>query len=458
MTTLAQEIARFVAGLEISQVPQDVVEKLRGCVLNGFGIAMGSYQTPYHGVAAQAAIAMDGEQANGATLLLSGKKTSVGGAAIANGALFHGRGQEDTCGTVHLGAVVIPLLTAMTEARNYPLERFLPSLLAGYEVAGLFDKEYGVKTAPAGLRASPLYGTLGAAAAAGKMMGLNEDQLAAALANAASFTGGILQSFTDGTDEWRYQVGVAARNGLTAAELAKAGSVSAMGALEGKAGFVRAYARVAPEPAKLLDRLGKEWSALRVTYKPFPVCAFNQTPVTAGLALREKLGGQGIRAVRVRMNPYETGYAGMTEKGPFTTISGTLMSIPFCIAVTILHGAPDMRRMTTYDDPAINGLVEKIALVSDEAVPNLSAVIEVDTADGKTITHEQRMTFKDYAYDWNGVSQLMRRIGAQEGIAPEIYDRLEAFARGLPPGGSGVGGIKAVVDLFTQLPRVRDAA
>ena len=49
---------------------------------------------------------------------------------------------------------------------------------------------------------------------------------AAALANAASFAGGILQSFADGTDEWRYQVGYAGLNGLIAAQLAADGSVS----------------------------------------------------------------------------------------------------------------------------------------------------------------------------------------------------------------------------------------
>ena len=46
MTSLAQDIARFVAGLDIDRVPPEVVEKLRGCILNGFGVAMGSYQTP----------------------------------------------------------------------------------------------------------------------------------------------------------------------------------------------------------------------------------------------------------------------------------------------------------------------------------------------------------------------------------------------------------------------------
>ena len=79
--------------------------------------------------------------------------------------------------------------------------------------------------------------------------------------------------------------------------------------------------------------------------------------------------------------------------------------------------------------------------------------IEVDLADGTTIRHDQRMTFNDYAYDWNGVSQLMRRIGKEEGIASSVYDRLEAFVRGMPN-----GSIKTVIDLFTQLPRVRDAA
>src|SRR5690606_33916257 len=136
-------------------------------------------------------------------------------------------------------------------------------------------------------------------------------------------------------------------------------------ALEGKAGLVRSFARVECDVEQLASELGKTWFIHRVTFKPFPVCAFNQTPVTGALALREEIAGVDIRAVRVRMNPYECGYAGMDAKGPFSTISGTLMSIPFCIAVTLVHGIPDMRRMTTYDDPAVNGLVERIDLVPD---------------------------------------------------------------------------------------------
>ena len=92
----------------------------------------------------------------------------------------------------------------------------------------------------------------------------------------------------DGTDEWRYQVGVVARNGLVAAELARAGSVSAPHAFEGKSGFARAFAKVDLDRS-LAASLGQDWAILRVAFKPYPVCAFNQTPVTGALALREEL-------------------------------------------------------------------------------------------------------------------------------------------------------------------------
>ncbi|WP_431857616.1 MmgE/PrpD family protein [Azospirillum sp.] len=429
---LATTIARFVAALDTDSLPGAVVEKARVCLLNGYGIALGGHATPYAPVARTAALALHGERPDGATMLGDGRKTSVPGAALAGSALFHGRAQEDTCGAAHLGAIMIPMLTALMEAGRYPADRLLPALVAGYEVGGLFETAYAPKTTPAGLRASPLYGTLAAAAAAARLMGLDEDRIAAALANAASFAGGILQSFDDGTDEWRYQVGVAGVNGLTAAQLAAAGSVSAPHAFEGRTGFVRAFARVDCDVEALAARLGEAWSIHRVTFKPYPVCAFNQTPVTAALTLRETLAGRPLRSVRVRMNPYETGYAGMDAKGPFSTISGTLMSIPFCIALTLVHGVPSMKAMTTYDDDAVNRLVGRIDLVPDEGVQRLCCVIEATLEDGSALVQEQVMTTENYNFSWDEVEALVRRIGGETGVPADAYDRIAGFARGLP--------------------------
>lgn len=133
------------------------------------------------------------------------------------------------------------------------------------------------------------------------------------------------------------------------------------------------------------------------------------------------------------MNPYETGYAGMDAVGPFNSISGTLMSIPFCIATTLVHGVPDMARMTTYDDPKVADLIRRTTLVSDPAVPTLCAVIEAETASG-TVVREQRMTPADYSFSRDAVSEMLRRIGREQKVAPAAFDRIERFVDRLPDG------------------------
>lgn len=447
--TISRRLAEFVVHLDFPALPKAVQEKARVCLLNGYGIAMGCYNTPYAPVARKAALAMEGERAEGgATLLGDGRKTGISGALLANCALFHGRAQEDTCGAAHLGTIMIPLLTALAESRKLPAARLLPALVAGYEIGGLLEGHFGRHTTPSGFRASPLYGTIAAAAAAAKMMGLSEPQTAAALANAASFTGGVLQSFADGSDEWRYQVGVASHLGHVSAQLAAAGSVSAPHAFEGKAGMLTVFSKAAVDAPQWLSKLGKEWSIHRVTFKPYPVCAFNQTPVNAALEVRSKLEGRPLKAVRVYMNPFETGYAGMDAVGPFHSVSGTLMSIPFCIANTLLYGVPDMKRMTTYDDAAVQGLIDRVALLSTGDIPILSCKIEADLEDGSTLRHEQRMTTEDYNFDRGGVSQLIRRIGAEGKVPSAAYDRLEAFVEALPDADIG-----EVLACFAALPR-----
>jgi 2-methylcitrate dehydratase PrpD len=450
MTGLAHRIGTFVAGLETAKLPPEVTEKARVCLLNAYGIGLGSHDTPYAPVARAAALALDGERADGATMLGDGRKTTIGGACLANSALFHGRAQEDSSGAAHLGTVVVPLLTAMIEARRLALADLIPALVAAYEVGGLFERAYAIRTTPAGFRSTTTYGAIAAAAAASRLMRLDGERTGAAIANAVSFTGGVLQSFSDGTDEWRYQPGIVARNGLVAAELAKAGSVSAPHAFEGRNGLVRAFAREDCDVEGLAGTLGLDWLIHRVTFKPYPVCAFNQTPVTAALELRGRIARRAVRSARVRMNPYETGYAGMDSKGPFSTIGGTLMSIPFCIALTLLRGDPTMQAMTTYDDGAVNALVDRIDLISDEGVARLCCIIDVELEDGSTETIDKRVTTDDFNFDRAGVSALVRRIGREQGVPAEAYDLVERFADTLPDGEIGL-----VLSAFALCPSSR---
>ncbi|WP_337998286.1 MmgE/PrpD family protein [Oleispirillum naphthae] len=442
--TLSLRIADFIFGLDETNIPAAIAEKTQTCLLYGYGMGLNGNDTPYAPVARAAAMSMYGAHPAGATMLGDARKTSIAGACLAGSALLHGRAQEDTCGAAHFGTLLIPLLTSLLETRRYPLARLIPAMVAGYEAGGLLEKAYAGQSTPAGFRASAIYGTVAAAAAVGKMLHLDRDRLAAALANAVSFSGGVLQSFSEGTDEWRYQLGVVAAVGWTAAELAAAGSVSASHAFEGKSGFARAFARAECDVEGLARHLGEDWAMLRVTFKAYPVCAFNQTPVIAALALRERLNGGAPAAVRVRMNPYETHYAGMDAAGPFNSISGTLMSIPFCVATTLLYGVPDRKRMATYDDASLNDLIGRTKLISDPSVPTLSCIIEADTAGGGTCVQDQRMTAADLAYDHATVSKIVRRVGNEQGVPQEAFDRLDGFLAALPD-----TPIDAVLDAFS---------
>lgn len=74
------------------------------------------------------------------------------------------------------------------------------------------------------------------------------------------------------------------------------------------------------------------------------------------------------------------------------------MSIPCCIALTMLHGVPGLAAMTTYAAAEGNALTDRIGLVTDAPVPVLSYVIKVEAADGATLVQDQRMTVADFSY------------------------------------------------------------
>lgn len=118
--------------------------------------------------------------------------------------------------------------------------------------------------------------------------------------------------------------------------------------------------------------------------------------------------------------------------GPFNSISGTLMSIPFCIASTLLSGVPTMKSMTIYDDAGVNELVARTTLVPDDGVAMLCCIIDVELVDGTRFAEDTRMTTKDYDLDRAAVNALVRRLGDETGIPQKAYDHLNAFVEALP--------------------------
>lgn len=450
MTTLTDALAQFVASLSMDRIPEIVVERAKACLLYAYGIGLGSNDLTYAQVARRAAIAADGVCTTGATIFGDTQKTTVGGAALANATLFHGRNQEDTCGSTHTGVVVIPLLTALAEARLLPVDKLLPAVVAGYEVAGVLDDAYASKTTANAFRASPLFGVIGAAAAAAKLLELPWDRVAAALSNAAAFAGGTLQSQAGGSDEWKYQVGIAARTALVAVELARAGSDSAPLAFEGRAGYAKAFARAECDVPALAQKLGQHWFLTTVAFKPYPLPAWNQTPVDVALALRDRIARRQFTRIQVYMNPYEVAYPGKDSTGPFKNETEAKLSIAFAVGTAFAHGVPTLALLRDYKNAATQDVVNKIVVVPDADIPRLSCRIVVEHATGERVEHTERRSWSDYNYDCVQVSRLIRSVGAETGVPSAAFDLLDAFVQHLPDRAN----LSDVINAFSLMPKL----
>jgi hypothetical protein len=129
------------------------------------------------------------------------------------------------------------------------------------------------------------------------------------------------------------------------------------------------------------------------------------------------------------------------------------MSIPFCIASTLLRGVPTMKSMTTYDDAGVNELVARTTLVPDDGVAKLCSIIDVTLADGTLLAQDTRMTTKDYDFDRAAVNALVRRIGDETGIPQKAYDHLNTFVESLPGADLGL-----VLRAFAMIPGARAAS
>lgn len=425
--SVSQKLSNFVCNLKYEDIPANVLEKAKINFLHGLCVGLASVNLEFGKIALNAVLTTgEGEIPDGATLLMNGGKSTTMGAAFANGVLFHGRTQEDTHGTTHCGPTIIPPAMAVAETIGCDGKKFLTALVAGYEVAAAIGKNHTALSTPRGFRATSIYGIFGATAAVLKLLELSEDETVNALGYAASFAFGTTETFAAGTMEWRFEAGLAGRNGILAALLAKSGAVAASTAMEGKAGFFHAFTGSIENLEVVTEHLGLNWEILNVDLKPYPVCAFNQTPVTAMLKLVKEnniLPAQ-VEKITIKMTPYEVNYPGMSVKTSLRTIGGTLMSTPFCLALACAERDVTLAGLQKYDDPAINDLLEKVTMEADPERKPLCCRIDLVTVDGKVYTEEMNISPGMYRYTWEQDVALVKGMQGDMKISPEQLDSL----------------------------------
>jgi 2-methylcitrate dehydratase PrpD len=445
--SLNRELGEFAAGLEAAATPDAVRERARSCLVHGLVVGAASVQTGF-GDVAERALGPAGE--SGSRSLLSGCRYPPQIAAHINGTLLQARAQEDTHGTFHAGVVVLPAALAAAEAAGADGETLLTGVIAGYEVGIALARRYTELSTPPH-RATGVYGPVAAAAAAARIMGLDAERTAAALSIASAHAGGTTESFGAGTHEWHFQSGLAAASGVTAARLAAAGALGSDAAFEGGGGFLEAYPGTTEGAGEVAAGLGREWEILNVTFKPYPVCAFNQTPALLAARLHQSGGVDpaAVDSIRVEMNEREARYPGMDSRGPFDAVEQTLMSTQFSVATALVDGNVTFASLHEFAARPLIDVVAATELVPQGERAPKTAAIEVRMVDGSTAAlaiddpqsefswdakrvRENAAGLRDEThFDEQGLARLVERIDCCDELAAAA-ELIDAFA---PPGG-----------------------
>src|SRR5580700_1128058 len=294
-----RQLAEFVAGSSWRDVPPEVRrEGIRG-LLNYVGCALGGCGDEAIGLAVRVLAPSFG--AGQAGIIGRGERCDVLNAAFLNSASANVLEYDDTHlpTVMHPAAPVAPGLFALAEARGASGAELLHAFILGVEASCRVGNALMPHHYRRGAHITATCGIFGAAAAAGKLIGLTPERMNWALGHAATQSAGLVESL--GSMSKSIGVGNAARNGLAGALFAEAGFTAAESAIEGKYGFA-VVASDTVDLAKIGDGLGEQWEILANAYKPYPCGVVLFPVIDACLELRNRLtvpanqniGGQNI--------------------------------------------------------------------------------------------------------------------------------------------------------------------
>jgi 2-methylcitrate dehydratase PrpD len=229
-------------------------------------------------------------------------------------------------------------------------------------------------------------GVFGAAAAAGKLMGLDVAQMVNALGIAFSQAAGNRQCIVDGALTKRLQAGQAASSGVLAATLAREGFTGADNIFLGRYGFFELYQPDGYDAARLTDGLGTAFRGEELSFKPYPCGRPQHAILDAALAARAQLDLSAIpdnAQVIVEMDAATVAeqFRGAPHKRRPTQIVEAQFALPFLIATALVRGRIGIDQVADFADPAVLALAARI-----EGRDGTAPGVTVRLADGRTAT------------------------------------------------------------------------
>jgi 2-methylcitrate dehydratase PrpD len=432
-----QRLARFIVDTRWGGIPKEVRHEAKRALLNWLGCALGGCNDVAVDTALHALREFAGPPQ--ATVLGRRERLDILNAALVNGIGSNILDFDDT----HLYTVIHPTvpvaaaLTALAEHTPVTGAHFLQAYILGVET----ECRIGIAVTPEhydiGWHITATCGVFGAAAACGKLLNLNAQQMAWALGIAATQASGLTSML--GSMSKPYNMGHAARNGLTAALLAQKNFTSSERGIEAPRGFAHVLSSRCDLNA-IVDGLGGSWELMQNAYKPYPCGIVVHPFIDACLELRSEhsIAPEAIERIELRVHPLVIRLTGNAT--PHTGLEAKL-SVQHCAAAACIVGAVGVREFTDAcaNDPAIVALRARVTATVDESI----------AADAADVVIVQKDGGKHHAFVPHALGSLDRPLTDTE---------LENKFRALVAWGFSTCNAYDVIELIWSFDNINDAA
>jgi 2-methylcitrate dehydratase PrpD len=339
----------------------------------------------------QAVVAAEGQGAN--IIIGTADRASASGAALANGTAAHALDYDDMCfvSLAHPSAPLVSAALAAGESSGASGRAALEAYVVGFEIEARLGRLMNPQHYERGWHCTSTLGTIGAAAAVSRLLGVNESVAGHALAIAASEASGLKENF--GTMVKPLHVGLAARNGVLAARLAATGMTASAGAIDGPQGFLRAFDSSSPALGDAMADLGTRWEILEtgITVKLYPSCAGTHPSLDAILDLKRAHAFCVTDVERIEIDVDSITPNVLIYARPATALEGKF-SMPFCAAAAVVF---DRVGVDTFDDASlanadVAALMSRVAMRVDPSLdgvgpPLTEARVRIRLRDGRVL-------------------------------------------------------------------------
>lgn len=439
-TQVTAALAAKAAGLQLDDIDDDARAVARQCLLDWFAVTIAGADEPC--VELLTAEAADQGGHPQATLVGRGLRLSTRQAALVNGTASHAHDYDDVNMTLsgHATVAVAGGLLALAEKLDASGAEVLTAFVAGYETAC----RVGALVMPGhyamGFHSTATAGTFGAAAACGRLLGLDAEAMARAFGIAGTMAAGLKSQF--GTDCKPFHAGRATEAGLMAATMARRGFTSRADILDCEQGFAATHSKHFNPEAATGDAPGGGFHVRNNLFKYHAACYLTHAAIESGRQIRSGHAPalDDVADVTIQVEKGADRVCNIAE--PATGLE-TKFSLRMTTAFAL--AGIDTAGMTSYTaanatDPRLTALRDRVRVDLVSGVPATFSDVTVTLKDGTRLqaSHDSGVPAPD-------VVRQGERIGA----------KFDALARPVI-GDNRTGALRAAVEAIETAPSLAE--